>query len=190
MVSNDAVQSRSSSMLSIPSTTATSKKGLLKRQKPASILSKLTTPLSSLGSLRPPRNSRRALSEFYIRLDEPHRQYSPGDLVKGSVLVTVERDTKVTHIVVDLVGRVDLYGVANSGYTQGGKRKKVNYAAPVEFEGGVILCRDQQVLCGEGRLEIGVYEFKFVMELIGKGLPSSLDVGVDSTRKCIHVANT
>lgn len=114
------------------------------------------------------------MSEFYIRLNEPHREYAPGDLVKGSVVLTTEKDLKVTHLVVNLVGRVDLYGLVT--YNLSGKKKTVNYTGPVEFEGGVILCRDQQVLCGEGRLEAGVYEFGFVMELTGKGLPSSLNV--------------
>lgn len=94
--------------------------------------------------------------------------------MKGSVILTTEKDLRVTHLVVNLVGRVDLFGVAT--YNLSGKRRTVNYTAPVEFEGGVILCRDQQVLCGGGEFEAGVYEFGFVMELTGKGLPSSLNV--------------
>ncbi|KAF8454069.1 hypothetical protein BDZ91DRAFT_801944 [Kalaharituber pfeilii] len=145
---------------------------LTKLRSASSFLAKLSSPLTALNKLRPPRGARKQVSEFYIRLNEPHREYSPSDLVRGSVILTTEKDIRVTHLVVNLVGRVDLYGVATYNV---GKKKTVNYAGPVEFEGGVILCRDQQVLCGEGRLEAGVYEFGFVMELTGKRLPSSLN---------------
>jgi len=144
------------------------------KRKAPSLFAKLSTQLSALNKLRPPRSTRKVISEYYIRLNEPHREYSPGDLVKGSVILTTEKDLRVTHLVVNLVGRVDLFGVAT--YNLSGKKKTVNYTGPLEFEGGIILCRDQQVLCGEGRLDAGVYEFGFVMELTGKGLPSSLDV--------------
>ena len=95
--------------------------------------------------------------------------------MEGSVIVTVEKEVRITHLVVTLVGRVDIYGVAAYNV---GKKKSLNYAGPVEYEGGVVLCRDQQVLCGDGRLEPGVYEFGFVLELSGKRLPSSLDVSL------------
>lgn len=144
------------------------------KRKASSLFAKLSTQLNALNKLRPPRSTRKVISEYYIRLNEPHREYSPGDLVKGSVILTTEKDLRVTHLVVNLVGRVDLFGVAT--YNLSGKKKTVNYTGPVEFEGGIILCRDQQVLCGEGRLDAGVYEFGFVMELAGKGLPSSLNV--------------
>ena len=151
-----------------------------KKHKSSSLFSRLATPLASLGNLRPPRAARKLISEFYIRLNEPHKEYAPGDLVRGTVVITTEKDLRVTHLVVNLVGRVDLYGVAT--YTGGkGKKNLVNYTGPVEFEGGVVLCRDQQVLCGDGRLDAGIYEFGFVLELAGKGLPSSLDVGIHCT---------
>lgn len=144
------------------------------KSKASSLFTRVSAPLClALNRFRPPRATRKVISDFYIRLDEPHREYSPGDLVKGSVFLETEKDLRVTHLVVNLVGRVDLYGVATYKV---GKQISVNYAGPVEFEGGIILCRDQQVLCGEGRLVPSVYEFKFVMELSGKRLPSSLNV--------------
>ncbi|KAF8458688.1 hypothetical protein BGX38DRAFT_1264998 [Terfezia claveryi] len=143
------------------------------KRKVSTLFAKLSTQFNALNKLRPPRSTRKVISEYYIRLNEPHREYSPGDLVKGSVILTTEKDLRVTHLVVNLVGRVDLFGVAT--YNLSGKKKTVNYTGPVEFEGGIILCRDQQVLCGEGKLDAGVYEFGFVVELTGRGLPSSLD---------------
>lgn len=141
------------------------------KRKP-SLFAKFSTQLNALNKLRPPRSSRKVISEYYIRLNEPHREYSSGDSVKGSVILTTEKDLRVTHLVVNLVGRVKLFGVAT--YNLSGKKKTANYTSPEEFEGGIILCQDQQVLCGEGRLDAGVYEFGFVMVLKGK-LPSSLD---------------
>lgn len=146
---------------------------LKESKRKSTLFAKLSTPLNALNRLRPARSTRKVISEYYIRLNEPHRQYSPGDLVKGSVILTTEKDLRVTHLVVNLVGQVKLFGVA--AYNLSGKKKTANYTGPEEFEGGIILCRDQQVLCGEGRLDAGVYEFGFVMELTGKGLPSSLD---------------
>ena len=35
---------------------------------------------------------------------------------------------------------------------------------------------DEFVLCGEGRLNVGVYAFKFELELPCSGIPSSIDV--------------
>ncbi|KAI5807526.1 pH-response regulator protein palF/RIM8 [Peziza echinospora] len=143
-----------------------------KLRKSSSLLSKFTNPLAALSNLKSPRSGRKFITDYYIRLNEPHREYSPGDVVEGSVIVTVEKEVRITHLVVTLVGRVDIYGVAAYNV---GKKKSLNYAGPVEYEGGVVLCRDQQVLCGDGRLEPGVYEFGFVLELSGKRLPSSLD---------------
>jgi len=144
------------------------------KRNASSLFGKLSTQLNALNKLRPSRSTRKVISEYFIRLNEPHREYSPGDLVKGCVILATEKDLRVTHLVVNLVGRVDLFGLATHNLS--GKKRTVNYTGPVEFEGGIILCRDQQVLCGEGRLDAGVYEFGFVMELEGKGLPSSLDV--------------
>lgn len=35
---------------------------------------------------------------------------------------------------------------------------------------------DELVLCGEGRLNVGIYAFKFELELPCAGIPSSIDV--------------
>lgn len=171
MVSTDAGLSSPNNTTSSAALASTTKNPNNTKRK--SFFTKISTQLTALNRFRPPRSSRKVITEFYIRLLEPHREYAPGDLVKGSVILTTEKDLKVTHLVVNLVGRVDLYGLAT--YNLSGKKKTINYTGPTEFEGGVILCRDQQVLCGEGRLDAGVYEFGFVMEITGKGLPSSLN---------------
>lgn len=132
-----------------------------------------TLSLSGLGSSR-----RRSLGDFHIRLIDPHRVYSPTDTVKGSVCLTVEKGLTLTHLVVSLVGRVDLN--LPSGKDSGKKRKDWDAEYDDGSGGGIVLCRDEIVLCGEGRLEPGKYEFEFelLFVLVGKmvgGLPSSLD---------------
>lgn len=146
--------------------------------KSISFLNRLKTKTSSL-SLPGLRQPRRTLADFHIRLDDPHRVYSPTDIVKGFVCVTVERPLNLTHLVVNLIGRVDLN--LSSGKESGKKWKEWDEEFDDGMGSGAVLCRDEVVLCGEGRLEPGVYEFGFelVFVLVGKmvgGLPSSLDV--------------
>jgi len=38
------------------------------------------------------------------------------------------------------------------------------------------LFQDEVTLCGEGRLDAGIYEFNFELEFPDKGLPTSIDV--------------
>lgn len=122
----------------------------------------------------------RSLTEYYIRPDEPHRQYAPGDTLKGAVVVTVVKPIRITHLVVSLRGHVRVFkhGSTESAYlsdsfsTSGqGKRAGEYYG-----NGFASLFQDEVVLCGEGRLESGVYEFKFELDFPEKGLPSSIDV--------------
>ncbi|KAH0605258.1 uncharacterized protein H6S33_005240 [Morchella sextelata] len=142
-----------------------------------SLLNRLRSKTSTL-SLTGLRPSRRTLGDFHIRLNDPHRVYSPTDTVKGSVCLTVEKALNFTHLVVNLVGRVDLN--LPSTKDSGKKRKEWDAEYDDGSGGGIVLCRDESVLCGEGRLEPGKYEFKFelffvpVGKMVG-GLPSSLD---------------
>lgn len=92
--------------------------------------------------------------------------------------LTVEKALNFTHLVVNLVGRVDLN--LQSTKDAGKRRKEWDAEYDDGSGGGIVLCRDESVLCGEGRLEPGKYEFKFelffvpVGKMVG-GLPSSLD---------------
>lgn len=53
-----------------------------------------------------------------------------------------------------------------------GNSRKTQYFG----NGHASLFQDEQTLCGEGRLDPGVYEFGFDLEFPRKGLPSSIDV--------------
>ena len=125
------------------------------------------------------RSRARNLTDYHIHLDEPHRQYSSGDLVKGAVVLTVVKPIRLTHLTVTLHGFVRVYKRANgdgeppsTGLIQGNTRKSQYFG-----NGHASLFQDEVTLCGEGRLDVGVYEFNFELEFPKKGLPSSIDVG-------------
>jgi arrestin-related trafficking adapter 9 len=137
-----------------------------------SLLSRLTAPLR-------PRS--RNLADFHIRPLEPHRQYSPGDVVKGLVVLTVVKPIRITHLTVALHGSVRVYKSPNDGsevssyepaLMNGSSGRKSQYLG----NGYASLFNDEVTLCGEGRLEIGVYEFEFNLELPQEGLPTSIGV--------------
>lgn len=138
-----------------------------------SLLSRFKSPFGSKA---------RHISEFYIKPDDPHRQYSPGDLITGSVVLKVVKPIRVTHIVVSLHGYVQVYKNPNSP----GDGYRSHYSAIATGKGSRIggyfgngfasLFEDEVVLCGEGRLGEGTYQFNFELEFPTKGLPSSIDV--------------
>ncbi|KAF1971462.1 hypothetical protein BU23DRAFT_182790 [Bimuria novae-zelandiae CBS 107.79] len=144
-----------------------------------------STPLSGrslLSRLRAPLKSKtRNFTEFYIQPDDPHRQYAPGDIISGSVIVKVIKPLRITHLVISLHGYAQVYknpnspGDAYKNYSAtvgSGKGKK-----PGSYFGNgfVSLFEDESVLCGEGRLGEGVYHFNFELEFPSKDLPSSID---------------
>ncbi|KAI9796029.1 MAG: ph-response sensor protein [Piccolia ochrophora] len=134
------------------------------------MVSRITAPFSS--KVRP-------LSDFYIRPREPHRHYSQGDTVQGGVVLTVAKPIRVTHLVVSLHGFVRVFksGVPGQGFGENASRR------PDQAKGGGLRQRDgytsifqeEKVLCGEGRLDAGAYEFEFEMDFPSSGLPSSVD---------------
>lgn len=138
-----------------------------------SLLSRLTAPLRGART--------RNLTDFHIVPDEPHRRYSPGDLVTGKVVLKVLKPVRLTHITVCLHGVVRVFKhhgdkselvAADSGLTSGNTRKSQYFG-----NGHASLFQDEQVVCNEGRIEAGIYEFHFTLEFPRKGLPSSIDVG-------------
>jgi len=137
-----------------------------------SFLSRLKSPLSSKS---------RNFTEFYIQSDDPHRQYAPGDIISGTVVVKVVKPLRITHLVVSLHGYAQVFknpnapGDAYKNYstTVGSGRGK--RTGSYFGNGFVSLFEDEIVLCGEGRLAEGVYHFNFELEFPPKGLPSSID---------------
>ncbi|OTA55495.1 hypothetical protein K449DRAFT_438719 [Hypoxylon sp. EC38] len=138
-----------------------------------SFFSRLTSPL---------RSRTRNLADFHIRLQEPHRQYSAGDHVRGHVILSVVKPVRITHLTVALHGFVRVYKHAGAGaqlspvnpaIISHDRNRSVRY-----FGNGLAsLFQDEQVLCGEGRLKPTRFEFEFdlIFPSNSKGLPSSID---------------
>lgn len=136
------------------------------------LISRITHPFTSKS---------RTHTDFSIEVDDPHRQYSPGDVVSGSVRVRVPKPVRVTHIAVCLHGYVQVFKNPGSrsetsrpygshAGTGGGKKSGEYFG-----NGFASLFEDEQVLCGEGRLSEGAYHFNFELEFPDKDLPSSID---------------
>ncbi|KAJ8109995.1 hypothetical protein OPT61_g7044 [Boeremia exigua] len=155
--------------------TSSSKRESVSSNAPApsrSFLSRLKSPLSSKS---------RNFTDFYIQSDDPHRQYVPGDIISGTVIIKVVKPLRITHLVVSLHGYAQVFknpnapGDAYKNYLatvgSGKGKKQGSYFG----NGFVSLFEDEVVLCGEGKLAEGVYHFNFDLEFPSKGLPSSID---------------
>ena len=140
------------------------------------IFSRITSSFSSKS---------RNIAEFSIELDDDHRRYSQGDVVTGFVRLRVVKPIRVTHIVVCLHGWAQVY--RNPGSPGDGYRANKDYLGPGRGKksgeyfgnGFASLFEDETVLCGDGRLAEGIYQFNFELEFPDRDLPSSIDV-------CMH----
>lgn len=100
--------------------------------------------------------------------------------MRGAVVLTVVKPIRLTHLTVCLHGFVRVFKSPNGandplpdlGLTASSNPRKSQYFG----NGHASLFQDEVTLCGEGRLDIGVYEFNFELEFPRKGLPSSVDV--------------
>ncbi|KAK6529946.1 ph-response sensor protein [Arthrobotrys megalospora] len=147
-----------------------------------------TTTTSALSQLKP---SRRAINDFYIKLDYPHRRYKPGEHITGSIVLTTSRATRITHLTLTLGGSVMVYPHDRRGHKWGedvvkdvtyrdGKMIRGCRSRGTTIEGrhsgrGVVLFEEEQVIVGEGRLGAGGLEVGFVIEFPAKGGINSLD---------------
>ncbi|KAI0594342.1 arrestin [Biscogniauxia sp. FL1348] len=136
-----------------------------------SFFSRLASPL---------RSRTRNLADFHVRLQEPHRQYSAGDHVKGHVVLSVVKPFRITHLTVSLHGYVRVYKNAAAGAQLGSVNPSLishdgNRNFRYHGNGHASLFQDEQVLCGEGRLKPARFEFEFDLIFPSKGLPSSID---------------
>ena len=147
-----------------------------KRSKRSSLIAKCTAPFTA---------NQRSQVEQEIRLDEPFRQYAPGDSVKGAIHLTFGKPIRITHLVVRLHGFVKVsnraklpgeeisYDESLRSLGNGSGRQGTEYFG----SGFARLFEDEEILCGEGRV-LGRYEFRFEMVLPSKNMPSSIDVSL------------
>jgi hypothetical protein len=95
------------------------------------------------------------------------------------VVLTVVKPIRVTHLTVALHGIVRVFRSPNvrdpaPSLTPASNNGKLQSTGNSQAS----LFQNEVTLCGEGRLDIGIYEFEFELEFPSKGLPTSIDVGV------------
>jgi arrestin-related trafficking adapter 9 len=103
--------------------------------------------------------------------------------VKGLVVLTVVKPIRVTHLTVALHGIVRVFKSPNARPAGQDPDPSLtpasnNGKSQSTGNGQASLFQDEVTLCGEGRLEVGVYEFEFELEFPSKGLPTSIDVSI------------
>jgi hypothetical protein len=100
-------------------------------------------------------------------------------------VLTVVKPIRITHLTVCLHGFVHVYRHANSAnepLPDTGQFASSNPMKSQYFGNGYCsLFQDEVTLCGEGRLDAGIYEFNFELEFPSKGIPTSVDVGTLSS---------
>ena len=126
----------------------------------------------------------RNVSEYLIQPDEPYKIYSPGDRVKGLVILNIERPTRITHLTICLHGVVQ---ILKNGRTPGDSNQRwreylstgPSRCGEAYFGNGLAaLFKDEVVLAGDGYLNVGSYRFQYDLELPSHGLPSSIEVSL------------
>lgn len=143
-----------------------------------SFFSRFTLPIRS--------RSTRNLIDFHIRPAEPHRKYNAGDPVKGAVVLAIVKPIRVTHLTVALRGFVRVYKNPNAANEPFVTPELVSDGvSQFRFLGNgyASLFQDEQVLCADGRLEAGRYEFNFELMFPEHGLPSSIEVSLQYPRR-------
>jgi hypothetical protein len=120
-------------------------------------------------------------SQFDIQPDDPYRHYGPGDLVTGNVVLQVDKAFDLTHIVICLHGFVQAYRTANNpgegyrSYNEALVNGRTNKAGGFYGHGFQSLFEDEVILCGDGRMEAGKYQFGFELQFPDTHLPSGID---------------
>lgn len=129
----------------------------------------------------PFKSKSRAIADFSVELENPHKRYLPGEIVKGSVHLRVLKPVRVQHVTVCLRGFVQVYRNPNSpgdshkgsgAYFAYGRAKKTG--GEYFGNGYASLFEDEEVLCGDGRLAEGAYQFNFELDFPDRDLPSSI----------------
>ncbi|OOF98286.1 hypothetical protein ASPCADRAFT_205542 [Aspergillus carbonarius ITEM 5010] len=122
----------------------------------------------------------RGITDYYIEPDDPWRSYFPGDVISGTVVLTVVRPVRITHLVVCLHGFVKVFKntvppgemAPDLGFLGPGRGRR----GPEYLGNGLsTLFEDEVVLCGDGRLKEGIYKFRFEMCFPPYALPSSIN---------------
>jgi hypothetical protein len=130
--------------------------------------------------MKPLSKHSRNLPEFTIEPENPWKTYSPGDIVKGNVVLVVARGFDLTHLVVSLHGYAKVYKhrvVPGEGGPPAEILGNGKGSRGFEYHGNglVSLFQDEIVLCGSGFLKKQKYIFGFELEFPASNLPSTIE---------------
>ncbi|ANZ76192.1 BA75_03127T0 [Komagataella pastoris] len=121
----------------------------------------------------------RSIREFYITLDEPHRLYHPGDEVKGSIALVLDRDLINLVVTLSLSGTVKIKNPTRAS-TLRGISKNITL-----FDHTISLYGDQQNNTNNGLsngLSKGEHRFPFIVKLPKRNVFTSISFEKGSIR--------
>ena len=118
--------------------------------------------------------------EVSIEPNDPFKVYSPGEAVKGHIVLTVLKGFDITHLIVALQGYARVYkhqvtpgdGVPIADCLVNGDGPK---GFAYHGNGVATLFQEEQILCGSGFLKKAVYKFAFELQFPAKSLPSTIE---------------
>ena len=136
-----------------------------------SILSRLSSPLAKHA---------RNLFDLSIEPEDPFKVYSPGEIVKGHIVLTVLKGFDMTHMIVGLHGYARVYRhqvTPGDGHPLAEAIVNGKGTRGFEYHGSGLasLFQEEQVLCGSGFLKKQVYKFAFEMQFPEKSMPSTIE---------------
>jgi hypothetical protein len=119
--------------------------------------------------------------DLAIEPEDPFRTYSPGQTVKGHIVLTVHKGFDITHLVVSLHGYAKVFKhEVSRGETVPTPEIITNGKGQRGFEyhgnGLASLFQNEQILCGSGFLKKQVYRFAFEVPFPSRNLPSAIEV--------------
>ncbi|CAG9938380.1 unnamed protein product [Clonostachys rosea f. rosea IK726] len=122
------------------------------------------------------RGRKNHVADFHIQPQEPHKKYTAGENVRGSVILVIVKPIRITHLTVSLNGfarvlKEPALSASPHALLPSGGSENPRYHG----HGFASIFQDEQVLSGDGRLEPGKYEFGFNLVFPERGLPSSID---------------
>lgn len=136
----------------------------------SALLSRFSSPLSKRA---------RNVFDFTIEPEELYKTFSPGDKVRGQIVLSVLKGFDITHMTIGLHGFAKVF--KHQSERRPTPEDLAGKRSPPTSEylgnGLVSLFHDEQVLCGSGFLKKQIYKFGFELQFPSYSLPTTIDVG-------------
>lgn len=136
-----------------------------------SLLSRFSNPLA---------NHAGKMFDVSVEPEDQFKVYSPGESVRGHVVLTVSKGFDITHLVVALHGYAKVYKHQIApGEKVPVQESILNSKGSKGFEyhgnGLASLFQEEQILCGNGFLKKQVYKFAFELQFPARSMPSTIE---------------